>query len=312
MWGRHSVIKFICVLLLVAQGGLLFGQIERKELIANRVDEAPKIDGQLDDEVWQNANIATDFYQYLPFNDRGASFPTKVYLVYDDDAIYIGARLLDPNPDSILTELGVRDANNELNADQFSIDISPFNDGVNGFTFKVSASGVQTDINRANKDRRGNGDLNWDAVWKSKVSINSDGWTVEIEIPYAALRFPKRDIQEWGINFWRDIRRLDEYSSWNFADREVRDQMNYLGVLKGLEGIKPPLRLSLFPYVSGYVQKIASVPGVQNTVNGGMDLKWGINESFTMDITLIPDFGQVKSDEKILNLSPYEVRYDEN
>ncbi len=303
--------------LLIAQGDFLFGQIERKELVASRIDIPPKIDGQLDDEAWQNANPATDFYQYRPFNDRGASFPTQVYLVYDDNAIYIGARLIDPSPDSILTELGVRDADMDMNADKFSIDISPFNDGVNGFTFKVSASGVQTDINRSSTSRRGfgrrsNGDKNWDAVWKSKVAINDEGWVVEIEIPYSALRFPKLDVQEWGINFWRDIRRLDEFSSWNFTDREVRNQMNYLGIVKGIEGVKPPLRLSLTPYVSSYLQKSASESGFQTTFNGGMDLKWGINQSFTMDITLIPDFGQVKSDEKILNLSPYEVQYDEN
>ena len=317
MWNRSNVFKVFCLILLVIKVELLFGQIERKELTATRIETPPKIDAQLEDEAWQNANPATDFIQYRPYNDRGASFPSQVYVVYDDDAIYIGARLVDPNADSILTELGVRDAYMEMNADKFSIDISPFNDGVNGFSFMVSASGVQTDINRSSRGRRGpgprvNGDLNWDAVWQSKIDINENGWVVEMEIPYSALRFPKKDVQEWGINFWRDIRRLDEFSSWNFVDREVRSQMNYLGVLHGIEGVKPPLRLSLTPYISGYLQKSASESGVQETFNGGMDLKWGITESFTMDITLIPDFGQVKSDEKILNLSPYEVRYDEN
>ncbi len=149
MQRRNIICKIFCLFLLISQGDFLFGQIERKELISSRIDIPPKIDGQLDDEAWQKAEPATDFYQYRPFNDRGASFPTQVYLVYDDNAIYIGARLLDPSPDSILTELGVRDADSEMNADKFSIDISPFNDGVNGFTFKVSASGVQTDINRS-------------------------------------------------------------------------------------------------------------------------------------------------------------------
>ncbi len=317
MWIRNNIIKILFSIFFMVQSNFLFAQIERKELVATRIENSPKIDGLLDDEAWQNANPASDFYQYRPHNDRGASFPTQVYLVYDDNAIYIGARLSDPNPENILTELGIRDADNEMNADKFSIDISPFNDGVNGFSFKVSASGVQTDINRSStgrsaSGRRSNGDVNWDAVWKSDVTINDDGWIVEMEIPYSALRFPKKDIQEWGINFWRDIRRLDEYSTWNFVDREVRKQMNYLGVLKGLEGIKPPLRLSLYPYVSGYLQKSAGESGLQQTFNGGMDLKWGINQSFTLDMTLIPDFGQVKSDDKILNLTPYEVRYDEN
>jgi hypothetical protein len=306
-----------CFLFSMAIGGLAYGQIERKELNATRIAEPPKIDGLFDDESWKNLKPATDFYQYRPYNDRKASLKSEVYVTYDDNAIYIAAHLIDPNPDSILTELGVRDADLDMNADKFSIDISPFNDGVNGFTFMVSASGVQTDVNRSSRGQRGfssgtQGDKNWDAVWKSKVNINEQGWDVEIEIPYSALRFSKNNIQEWGINFWRDLRRKDEYSSWNFVDREVRNQMNYLGVLKGIQGIKPPLRLSLYPYVSSYLQKSTDESGFHQTFNGGMDLKWGINQSFTMDVTLIPDFGQVKSDEKILNLSPYEVRYDEN
>jgi hypothetical protein len=225
--------------------------------------------------------------------------------------------LQDPNPDSILTELGVRDADFGINADQFSVDLSPFNDGVNGFTFKVSASGVQTDINRSSQGRsssgrRRDGDINWDAVWDSEVAVVADGWIVELKIPYSALRFPKKEVQEWGINFWRDIRRYTEQSSWNFVDREIERPLNFLGTVTGIEGIKPPLRLSVSPYVSTYVEKHVGESGVRESFNGGMDLKWGINESFTMDITLIPDFGQVKSDEKVLNLSPYEVRYDEN
>ncbi len=296
--------------------GTSYAQIERKTVNAKRTLKPPKIDAILNDDAWQDAEPATNFYQYRPYNDRAATFPTKVYVVYDDNAVYFAAKMIDPYPDSILTELGVRDADQDMNADKFSIDISTFNDGVNGFTFMVSASGVQTDVNRSSRGRRGSrgtdGDKNWDAVWKSRVHINDEGWIAEIEIPYSALRFPKKEVHEWGINFWRDIRRKDEFSSWNFVDREVRNQMNYLGIMRGIEGVKPPLRLALFPYVSSYLQKSTEQSGIEPTFNGGMDLKWGINEGFTMDITLIPDFGQVKSDEKILNLSPYEVRYDEN
>jgi len=224
--------------------------------------------------------------------------------------------MYDPNPDSILTELGIRDADQTINADNFSIDINPYNDGVNGFTFKVSASGVQTDVNRSSRGRRffgprTRGDINWDAVWDSDVKITDEGWNVEIKIPYSALRFPDSKVQVWAINYWRDIRRYTELSSWNFVDREVRNQMNYLGILKGIEGVKPPLRLTFYPYISGYIEKSASQDKWVKTVRGGMDLKWGITEGFTMDLTLIPDFGQVKSDEKILNLTPFEVRYEE-
>jgi len=311
----RTLFTVLCLYFFIV-AGTSYGQIERKIVNAKRTHNAPKIDAILNDDAWQDAQPATDFYQYRPYNDRAATLPTVVYVVYDDNAVYFAAKMIDPYPDSILTELGVRDADQDMNADKFSIDISTFNDGVNGFTFMVSASGVQTDVNRSSRGRRGSrgtdGDKNWDAVWKSRVHINNEGWVAEIEIPYSALRFPKKEVHEWGINFWRDIRRKDEFSSWNFVDREVRNQMNYLGIMRGIEGVKPPLRLALFPYVSSYLQKSTEHTGVEPTFNGGMDLKWGINEGFTMDITLIPDFGQVKSDEKILNLSPYEVRYDEN
>lgn len=315
--GDHIRIFFVlCLFLSVACIQKTFSQIAKKEINAIRVSEPPKIDGILDETVWDNVPEATDFLQYEPFNDRPASLPTKVKFIYDDNAIYIGAFMHDPNPDSILTELGVRDSDSRINADNFSIDINPYNDGVNGFTFKVSASGVQTDVNRSGRGRRSfgqrtRGDINWDAVWDSDVQITEEGWIVEIEIPYSALRFPDNEVQTWGINYWRDLRRYTELSSWNFANREVRNQMNYLGILKGIEGVKPPLRLALYPYISGYIEKSSSQDSWGKTIRGGMDLKWGITESFTMDVTLIPDFGQVKSDEKVLNLSPFEVRYEE-
>lgn len=316
---RSGAIPFFiitCAILLLTNFSFLFGQITKKEITVVRIQNPPRIDGILDENVWQNIPEARDFLQYEPFNDRSATYPTVVKFVYDDNAIYIGSMMYDPYPDSVLTELGIRDADNDINADQFSIDISPYNDGVNGFTFKVSASGVQTDVNRSSQGRRffgpgTRGDLNWDAVWESDVQITEEGWSVEIKIPYSALRFPDTDVQEWGINFWRDFRRHTELSSWNFVDRQVRNQMNYLGVTKGIKGIKPPLRLAFYPYISGYIEKRATESSWQKTIHGGMDLKWGITESFTMDITLIPDFGQVKSDEKILNLTPFEVRYEE-
>ena len=124
------------------------GQIAKKEVNAVRIENPPKIDGVLDESAWENAPEAKDFFQFEPFNDRPASLPTTVKFLYDNTAIYIGAFMYDPNPDSILTELGVRDSDARINADNFSIDINPYNDGVNGFTFKVSASGVQTDVQR--------------------------------------------------------------------------------------------------------------------------------------------------------------------
>jgi hypothetical protein len=231
-------------------------------------------------------------------------------VLYDDRAIYIGATMHDPGPEGILTELGLRNTGRSLNADRFWININPFDDGINGFTFEVSASGVQTDINLSGSGGS-RGDSGWDAVWKSEVRITGEGWTAEIEIPYSALRFPKSNIQQWGINFWREVRRTRETSSWNFVNRRVGDPLKFMGQLKGIDGITPPLRLGFFPYMTGYVEKNSGLQEWGNTSALGMDVKLGVSQSFTLDMALIPDFTQVQSDAKVLNLSPYEVKYDE-
>jgi Domain of unknown function (DUF5916) len=134
---------------------------------------------------------------------------------------------------------------------------------------------------------------------------------VEMKIPYSAIRFPKTGVQEWGINCQRDIRRIRESSSWNFVNPKIQGYVNQGGLLLGIRNIEPPLRLSLSPYVSGYLEKNPDDPTWQFSYNYGADLKYGINQSFTLDMTLIPDFGQVPSDDRIFNFSPFEIRYDE-
>ncbi len=304
-----SPIRFVFLFLLLSPG-LTLASEDRKSLTAIRPGRTPVIDGTLQDAVWEKAPVATGFYQYEPHNDRPASFETEVRVLYDDDAVYIGARMFDPEPDQILRELGLRDSGHDLNADRFYVEINPFDDGINGFRFQVSASGVQTDANLSGNGRHG--DLNWDAVWVSEVLITDHGWNLEMKIPYAALRFPRGEMQEWGINFWREVRRTRELSSWNFVDRRVGDELGYMGRLDGINGVTPPLRLSFYPYISNYTEKNGFDGGWANSFNGGMDVKYGISPGFTMDVTLIPDFGQVQSDARVLNLTPFEIRYDEN
>ena len=284
-----------------------------KLLHTQRTLSPPTIDGELNDAAWKLIEPVTDFSQYEPHNDRPATYQTFVWVLYDDNNLYIAARMLDPEPEKILTELGLRDRGAHLNADQFWIDINPFNDGIYGFQFRVSASSVQTDINisHGTGSRFSMGDVNWDAVWMSATRITDTGWEAEIRIPYSALRFPSNGNQGWGINFWREIRRYRETSSWNFVDRRIADPLASKGVLTGIENIDPPLRLFFFPYVSAYLEDNGTGQGWRGTINGGLDVKYGITESFTLDMTLIPDFGQVQSDAMVLNLSPFEIRHPE-
>ncbi|NOU46285.1 MAG: carbohydrate binding family 9 domain-containing protein [Bacteroidales bacterium] len=270
------------------------------------MDEAVVIDGILDEAIWSKTTIATDFSQFEPYNLSPARYGTEVRVLYNDIGLYVGATIFDPHPDSISLELRSRD--DDGLADFFGVVIDPFCDGLNGFGFAVTARGVQIDFKSGadNED-----DVGWDAVWKSKTSLNDDGWIAELFIPYAAIRFVKKDIQTWRINFWRSVQRYREYDTWSPVDIKVASELAQSGELIGLKNLKPPLRLSATPYVSASGNYYSGDHSFGSNYNFGLDLKAGLSESFTLDLTLIPDFGQVESDKKIYSLSPFEVYYEE-
>ncbi|MCX6305787.1 MAG: DUF5916 domain-containing protein [Bacteroidetes bacterium] len=299
-----AFLLFFCIFF---SGMVVFPQAAKKTVNAIPVNEAVKVDGVLDEIIWKSAPVATDFIQREPYNGKAATFSTEVRFVYDNSGLYIGATMFDPHPDSIPAQLGLRDATS-LNADNFIFVVSPFNDGLNAFCFLVFASDVQSDFKLA-ADRED--DFSWDAVWLSKARKNAQGWVVEMKIPYSAIRFPIKPIQEWGINCQRQVRRFREVDTWNLVDSKVSGYVNQSGRLEGIRDIKPPLRLSVSPYLSGYLQNSPGEHEYDFSYNYGADLKYGINQSFTLDMTLIPDFGQVRSDDKVYNFSPFEIQYDE-
>lgn len=281
--------------------------IEPRQLVARRVAHAPRIDGILDDEAWREGAEKVQFTQFAPANGKQSEFQSTIQLVYTDKGIYIGAYLYDPQPDKILKEFGQRD-DMDRNADYFGILLDTYNSGLNAFAFVVSAAGVQNDIYFTANDE----DNAWDAVWSSAVTITDDGWIVELEIPYFALRFPKQEVQTWGVNFYRNVKRKQEESFWNYVDNSIRGIVNQSGRLTGLENIKPPLRLALYPYASAIYNHDGNSGTGEFSVAGGMDVKYGINESYTLDVSLIPDFTQVQSDNIVYNITAYEVRFNEN
>lgn len=279
----------------------------KKEYTAVRISSSPKIDGLLDDSCWRNIPVATDFIQTEPNPELPSRQKTEVKLVYDNSFIYIGAMMYDTHPDSILCELSKRDnAFMGPNADAFAFVLDAYNDGQNALFFGVTSCGVQADTKISDPD---NYDDSWNVAWESKVSITKEGWIAEIKIPYSVIRFPKKEVQEWSVNFSRHLRRHREFSYWNPVNPEEQGMVHQSGILKGITHIDSPLRLSFSPYVSSYLDNYNGSNSY--AIIGGADIKYGINESFTMDMTLIPDFGQVRSDDKVLNLSPFETRYDE-
>jgi hypothetical protein len=289
---------------------------QARTIQATKVQQPPVIDGKLEDEAWKLSPVATNFIQNFPTYGSPASQRTEVRVLYDNDAMYIGAYLYD-DPSLIRKQITARDEEQQKDLDFFSVFLDTYSDQQNGFQFLVTSSNVQTDARLAPNQTLTigeYGDKTWDAVWDSKVSTVADGWIVEIKIPYISLRFSRKSVQDWGIQFLRSVRRNNEFTFWNPVDPNVNGFVNQFGVLKELSDIKPPLRLSLFPYVSSGLRTTPEPDGTYHDevlASGGMDVKYGINESFTLDATLIPDFGQVVSDNVVNNLTPYEVKFDE-
>ena len=289
--------------------GPVLAQHEKRTMEAVRVESKIKIDGDLSDEAWALAeSFEGNFIQLSPDNGTAGAYKTKVAIVYNNFGIYVGAIMYDPDPATIPQELSIRDDSDGKNVDEFGVFVDTYNNGQNAFVYSVSAVGVQSDAFASKNDF----DENWDAVWKSEVQITDEGWVVEMEIPYSAMRFPKKDEHIWGLNFYRASKRLNEESTWNYIDAEESGFIQQSGVLTGLSNIKPPLRLSFLPFVTAAVTHDSDLNAYGKQFAGGMDLKLGISESFTLDVSLVPDFTQVQSDNVVLNLSPFEVRFDEN
>lgn len=287
------------------------GEKKIKELYATRIVTPPKIDGVLDEEVWtQTRCSATNFIQRAPNPGGLPTAPTEVKVIYDNNSIYVGATLYDISADSIMREFTRRDDIGY--SDVFGVYFDTYDDDISAFEFLVTAAGVQTDRRWTSMGS----DESWNAAWLSKVTIDGTNWYVEMEIPLSALRFPKKPIQQWGVNFIRTIRRNNEHNYWNEINPEINGFVNQFGNMSGIMNVKSPIRLSISPYVSTYLDHYSGNsdnPAMSSTkVNGGMDLRYGINDAFTLDMILVPDFGQVVSDNKVLNLSPFEVQYNEN
>ncbi len=283
-------------------------QVSKKTVQTKFTSEKIIIDAQLNEEVWKTADIATDFIMVEPDNGTQESpdRKTEVKILYDNEAIYVAAVLYDNNPTTIKRELTTRD--DFATADHFGITLNGFNDGQQDFRFLVSAAGVQQDC--VYTEIAGE-DFSWNAIWDSHVEITDYGWIVEMKIPYAALRFSSEKKQTWGLNLYREVRNLRQKFTWNRIDNNINNEANQAGILEGIENIETPTRLFLIPYSSFYL-KANDGQKTKGEFKGGLDIKYGINDAFTLDAILVPDFGQAAFDNVELNLGPFEQQFNEN
>lgn len=284
-------------------------------LRAVRAAELPLIDGRLDEPAWSGAPVARDFVQSQPNTGEPASERTEVRVLYTDDAVYVGARMHDRDPGGIIRRLARRDE--EVTTDAFHVAFDSYFDHRTAFRFSVSVAGVQSDALMFSDTQE---DDDWDAVWESATRSDETGWTAEFRIPLSQLRFAGSSDDAgstWGINFMRDIARLEELSVWSPLPEDRSRVVSAFGTLRDLRGLRPRRNLEVRPYVLSSATRapgIADNPfysatALRQTVGG--DLKYGITENLTLDVTVNPDFGQVEADPSVVNLTAFETFFPE-
>ncbi len=293
--------KFLYIILALVLS--LNSYAQTKVYYITKLSTKPKIDGY-QDEIWKNLPSATGFIQYTPKNGDAPSFKTLVKLGYTDKAIYVFAYLLQ-KPKKISDYLTPRDKLEQ--ADWFGVFFDTYRNGQVAYAFIVTAAGVQVD----KKIIGTTDDYQWDAVWRSAVRKTDYGWIVEMRIPFSQLRFSTKKQQVWGVNFLRNIQFNREIDSWNYMNIKQEDIISQFGLLKGLNGIHQRPRIDLYPHASYWFEKQTKSSQWAKFYKAGLDLKVGLNRSFTIDMMLIPDFGEVMADEPVLNLSPFETYYVE-
>ena len=290
--------------------------IQTKTLTALRINpHAPKIDGRLDDEIWAKAEFASSFTQKDPNEGEPAQDQTEVAVVYDDEAVYIGARMKSANPNDILATVSRRD--NVSNSERIIVSLDTYHDRRTAYSFGVTASGVRVDYYHPG-DSEGWRDYDFNPVWTAGAARTPDGWSAEMRIPFTQLRFNNTDEQVWGVNMNRWVPNINEDSYWILVPKDENGWSSRMGELVGIQGIKPSRRIELLPYVANDALFRNGVDpadpfndDAEFKARFGGDFKMGIGPNLTLQGTVNPDFGQVEADPDQVNLSPFESVFQE-
>ncbi len=284
----------------------------RPDIRAVRTHESIVIDGILSESAWQRAPVTSDFLQRNPTEGAQPTEKTNVLILYDDNAIYVGARMYDHAPDSIIGRLVRRDG--DQNSDDFFVGFDCYNDHQTGFYFGLNAAGTYYDGVLYNDDWT---DGSWDGVWEGKTTVDSLGWCVEMRIPFSQLRFHNNDHQVWGIDFLRDNRRKNEEDYIVYTPKNGSGFVSRFVHLLGIENLPPSHQVEIMPYVTTraeYLHYPSGDPfhnGSKLSPDVGLDLKLGLGSNLTLTGTINPDFGQVEVDPAVVNLSDVETYFQE-
>lgn len=283
-----------------------------KRLPAVRVERGPVIDGKLADPAWQAARFVSDFVQKQPVWGQPPSRRTEVAIVYDREALYVGARMYAAGPEDIQTVMTRRDETGT--AERIIISFDTFRDRRTAVSFAVTAAGVRADWYHPD-DAEFDRDLSYSPVWSAGTALEATGWTAEIRIPFTQMRFVDGAAQPWGININRYVPHRNEDIYWIVVPPSETGWSSFFGEIEGLGDIRQPLRLEVVPYAAADVTArsrslAAGDPFAREAALGGdagVDVKLGLGPSLTLDLAVNPDFGQVEADPAEVNLSGYET-----
>jgi hypothetical protein len=277
--------------------------------VAARLTSPVTLDGRLDEEAWAAATPITAFTQLDPAEGEPVTERTEIRFLYDDHALYIGARLYDRGP--VTTRLGRRDMSMER-SDWLTVILDSYHDHRTAYGFEVNPSGVRRDQTRSTTRE----DDSWDPVWEARTTIDADGWTAEIRIPFSQLRFNPADRQTWGLQVERQISRTGEFAVFSFTPRSEPGGIARFGHLRGLAGLHTGKRLEVLPYSLARTERVDASGNPFRSdhsygISAGVDLKYRVTSDLTLDATVNPDFGQVELDPAEVNLSAVETRFQE-
>jgi hypothetical protein len=287
----------------------------RKEATPLRIDAGEiRLDGRLDEGVWQSAAVVDDFTQRQPEEGAAPSERTEVRFAYDDAALYVGARMFSEDPSAIAAPVTRRDVNTQT--EHLLISLDTFLDRRTSYTFGVTAAGTRIDRFHPG-DSENRVDSSFDPVWEAAVQRDSLGWTAEMRIPFSQLRFLDLPAQRWGLNIRRSIPHRNEHVYWVMVPRQEVGWASRFGDLVGLE-VRPVQRIEVMPYASTS-GRFRDEVDPENPFDDkrsvseslGADLKFGLGPNITVDATVNPDFGQVEADPAVINLSAFETFFPE-
>jgi hypothetical protein len=281
-------------------------------IFAKKTNQPIVIDGKLTEQVWASNIGFNNFIQRDPVEGVSPTEKTEIKIAYDENSLYLAAKMYDTSPDSILARLTRRDE--WVDCDNIVLGLDPYNDKRSGYYFGINAAGTQLDGVFYNDTWD---DDSWDGVWEGKINKDNDGWTAEMKIPFSQMRFNRSETMVWGINFRRVIARKNEYDFLVFIPKKESGFVSHFASLNGLENISGGRKVEILPYVTGRAEYLQHEDGDpfnngSNYIPGvGADLKMGVGSNLNLNATVNPDFGQVEIDPAVINLSDVETFFEE-